>query len=303
MIIYNDFQIKITLFYSNIFHKIPRIYLYKLRSNLPRIIISDRCLIKLKVECRMLVNTFLHLPNVGYIKEQKLWKCGIIDWNKFLESADAESLPNWINPEHLNTVETSMMYLNHKDYSYFAENIPRKELWRTFPEFKETTVYLDIETTGLDFYDNEITIVGLYDGKSVKTLILDSNLNELPKLLNRYSTIVSFNGIQFDIPFIEAKFPDIELNQIQLDLRFILKRLGLRGGLKRIERQLSISRASETSGLTGFDAIRLWRQYERGNKQALKLLIEYNTEDIVNLEYLMNFAYSQLKSNTFSDFQ
>lgn len=232
--------------------------------------------------------------------ERRIWKEGISNWKIFSDLARSGELPRWIWPEVEDEVERSLAALREEDHHFFRDRLSHREYWRAFPEFRNRTVYLDIETTGLDFSDNEITVVGLFDGKEVKTFINGKNLDEMIDELKKYSAVVTFNGILFDLPFISTKYPEAGLDQIQLDLRFILQRIGLRGGLKNIEHKLNITRTSETTGLTGYDAVRLWKKYEKGNDDALELLIKYNTEDIVNLEKLMVYAYDKLKEQTFN---
>lgn len=215
-----------------------------------------------------------------------------------LDKENENKLPGWVRPEHKHEIKKSIESLKNHDFKYFKSCLSSRELWRTFPEFRDSTIYLDIETTGLDFSHHLITLVGIYDGSNVRTFIRGKNLDELPDVLKKYTTIVTFNGLIFDIPFITTEFKMRKMEHIQLDLRFLLKRIGYRGGLKSIEKQLGISRTSETVDLNGFDAVRLWRQYERGNSGALNLLIKYNTEDIVNLEQLMEFAYDGLSRKT-----
>ena len=40
--------------------------------------------------------------------------------------------------------------------------------------------------------------------------------------------------------------------------------------------------------------MRLWNKYLDGDPDALKLLLAYNREDVVNLKYLMEFAYQKM---------
>ncbi len=82
-------------------------------------------------------------------------------------------------------------------------------------------------------------------------------------------------------------------------MRFFLKRLGYKGGLKKIEQQAGISRQSDVSGLNGYDAVRLWQKYRRGKKKALDLLIRYNQEDVINLKTLMHMGYEQMREEFF----
>ena len=57
---------------------------------------------------------------------------------------------------------------------------------------------------------------------------------------------------------------------------------------------VGIARSAETDGLDGWEAVRLWNEHLMGRPHALKLLIEYNREDVVNLERLMRMAYPML---------
>lgn len=62
-------------------------------------------------------------------------------------------------------------------------------------------------------------------------------------------------------------------------------RRGLYGGLKAVERQLGIPRS--LPHLDGRDAMRLWAAYvDRGEEEALELLLRYNREDVENLDLL-----------------
>ena len=59
----------------------------------------------------------------------------------------------------------------------------------------------------------------------------------------------------------------------------------LYGGLKAVEQQLSIPR--RLKDVTGREAIILWERYHNYNDQeALRLLLEYNKEDVINLKAL-----------------
>jgi uncharacterized protein YprB with RNaseH-like and TPR domain len=108
--------------------------------------------------------------------------------------------------------------------------------------------------------------------------------------------VVTFNGSLFDLPVIRRHFPYIALPPVHIDLRFFLKRLGYRGGLKTIEKTFSLSRAPEIQDLTGYDAVKLWKAYEYGDASALERLIQYNTADIVHLKPLMEAGYNEMKS-------
>lgn len=175
--------------------------------------------------------------------------------------------------------------------NYFADLIPSSHHWRFFPEFRNATVYLDIETTGLSRYYETITTISLYDGKSIFYYVKGQNLNDFPEDIKRYNVIITYNGKSFDVPFIERYF-DIQLNQAHIDLRYILASLGYKGGLKSCETQLGFHRGDLTY-IDGFFAVLLWHDYLKNrNEKALKTLLAYNIQDVLTLEMLMVISYN-----------
>jgi uncharacterized protein YprB with RNaseH-like and TPR domain len=263
----------------------------------------------------MLTRTFVHLPGVGYATEAKWWQAGVVDWADFLASAGypphAERTRGSGRVPHpgagarrlasasrlaamAGKVAESQRRLQAGDYRYFARELACRDHWRAFPEFAPRTAYLDIETTG-GTEGEDITVIGLYDGSTMRTWIKERDLDEFPEAVACYATLVTFFGTGFDVPMLRRRFPDLPFDQLHVDLCFALKRLGYRGGLKKIEGELGLVRSAETRGLSGWDAVRLWREYRFGSREALDLLLRYNEEDVVNLQALMEFAYVGLR--------
>ena len=75
-----------------------------------------------------------------------------------------------------------------------------------------------------------------------------------------------------------------------------MHRLGYYGGLKATERVVGLQRTDETQGLSGSDAVDLWTLYERGDEDALDLLLAYNREDVEHLRPLADLAYRRLRA-------
>ena len=248
----------------------------------------------------MLTNTFIHIQGIGAITEQRFWESGIRDW----ESIDG-NFPIPVSPARRyflqKGIEESRQHLDGCNPIYFSKLLPSNQCWRMFPEFRETTVYLDIETTGLDRFYNTITTIALYDGQSIKTYVQGDNLDDFVEDIQQYNVIVSYNGKSFDIPFLEHYF-DIRLGQAHIDLRYVLSSLGFRGGLKGCERQLGMDRG-DLRDVDGFFAVLLWDEYQRtGDQKALDTLLAYNIQDTINLENLMVTAYNlKVKSTPFYD--
>ena len=243
----------------------------------------------------MLRQTFLHVPGVGYRTEERLWRSGVESWED-VAGARGESLPRHLRSVLEEEIGRSEDALCRGKYRYFAVRLPLREHWRAWPEFRAAVGFLDIETTGLDLGRDAVTVVGLYDGRRTRSFVKDVNLEDLPAALEEVRLLVTFNGSRFDVPFLRRAFPRMRLDQLHLDLMNPLHRLGFWGGLKKIERRLGIERSDETAGMSGFDAVRLWAEYESGNDDALDTLIAYNREDVVTLEPLAEFAYGSLRS-------
>ena len=238
----------------------------------------------------MLSNTFIHIPGIGIKTEQRLWESGILAWDDFPGKPGRE-LCRTGQDRIIEYMQESKRQIALKNPRYFSDLLPAALHWRFFPEFRDSTVYLDIETTGLDSRGNDITTIALYDGKSIHYYVNGRNLDRFPYDIKKYDVIVTYNGKCFDIPFIEAYF-GVELDQAHIDLRFVLKSLGYTGGLKGCETQLGIDRG-DLAGMDGFFAVLLWHDFQRhGNEKALETLLAYNIQDVLNLEALMIISYN-----------
>ena len=238
----------------------------------------------------MLTSTFCHLPGIGLKKESKLWESGLSSWDDYskLLKQSPLSVTNQRLVEHM---QDSGENLTKQNLPFFVKDLPTGQDWRVFPEFRKTIAYLDIETTGLLPGYDQITTIALYDGEKTHCYVANDNLEQFVEDIQRYRIIVSYNGKTFDIPFIENEF-GMRMKHFHLDLRYILRSIGLTGGLKSCERQIGINRGTLTD-VDGYFAILLWQEYvRRGSREALETLLAYNIEDVVNLEKLMIYAYN-----------
>jgi len=243
----------------------------------------------------MLEHTFCHIHGIGSKTEQRLWNRGILHWRDLDETALA-SLSRRSQLEIPLALERSLEALEDNNPHFFSDRLSSSDQWRLFHQFRPSIAYLDIETTGLH-EECEITTIALYDGNHVSTYINGRNLLDFITDIANYSILVSYNGKSFDVPFIEHYF-QTKLPQAHIDLRFVLAKLGFKGGLKGCEKQLGINRGI-LDGLDGSFAVYLWRQYERYNdEKALETLLAYNIEDTVNLERLLVEACNRYVQQT-----
>jgi uncharacterized protein len=239
--------------------------------------------------------TFLHLPGVGPATELALWREGIGDWRELAQEAH----PLGWSPPHRDRIRlelaASERALADGDPAWFGRRLPVGEHWRLYSSFRERTAFLDIETTGLSPYAGTVTVVTVHGGGATRSFIAGEDLEELPAYLRKFPVLATFNGRFFDVPFLEATFPSFVAPPVHIDLRFVFYRLGLGGGLKRIEEQLGLGDRTGVEGIRGLDAVRLWKEYRAGNPGALDRLVRYNRADTVNLEPLLERASADLE--------
>ncbi|MEE8174184.1 MAG: ribonuclease H-like domain-containing protein, partial [Dehalococcoidia bacterium] len=241
----------------------------------------------------MLEHTFLHLPGVGRATERLLWEQGVLTWRDALRSSH-HSL-KWCRLADLRPgIEESMACLEAGDVSYFHRRLPAREQWRLFRDFADRAVCLDIETTGLSYGPGLITMIGLYDGRRYQAFVRGQNLHRFPEEIRRYALVITYNGQRFDLPFIQAEMGPVLEGLAHFDVMYALRRLGYRGGLKVVEQETGLARPSDLAGLNGYDAVLLWRLYQRGHRGALATMLRYNAEDVVGLLPLAGLAYNQL---------
>lgn len=244
----------------------------------------------------MLEKSFIHLPGVGPKTERRLWRAGVRTWADFLERGSAGVLGPAREAEARTHLEACLA--RGRDPAWLARRFPPAEHWRLFEVFEERTAYLDIETTGGLGGVDDITVIGIYDGAVVHSFVHGRDLDLFEDPLVDKAVVVTFNGARFDLPMIRRRFRNVDLPPIHLDLMFLLRRCGVRGSLKKIEEQMGLRRPEAVRGLDGYDAVLLWQRHTEGDARALDLLVEYNTQDIVNLRPLAEWASKRLKEQT-----
>ncbi len=248
----------------------------------------------------MLIHSFVHLPYIGRKTEQRYWQEGICTWRQLLEHLETKSSTGYRFFKIKKALEDT--FDNQNNPRFFHPLLPAGERWRLYPDFMDSCVFLDIETTGTSTWENEITVIGTYNGKEFKQFVNGFNLEEFENEIYRYKLIVTFNGSSFDFPFIRYYFRHFEPEAAHIDLRYVMGKLGYRGGLKIIEKQLGLERPSEVDGFTGWEAVWLWDRFKEGDSNSLELLLEYNRQDVVNLKRLLEFACEEHVDNYVSKF-
>jgi uncharacterized protein YprB with RNaseH-like and TPR domain len=237
----------------------------------------------------MLQNTFIHIPGVGPKTEQGFWAAGVKDWASFFNGVPPK-LPSARQARIAAELMESRRQLDDGNATFFSSRLPAGEHWRLFSEFRHQTAFLDIETTGLEA-DCTISTIAVYDGSKMATYVNGKNLNDFVDDIREYKLLVTYNGKCFDVPVIERVL-GCRLDHAHIDLRYVLAGLGVKGGLKRCEMQMGISRGN-LEDIDGLFAVVLWKAYLRNSdERALETLLAYNLQDAINLEELMVNAFN-----------
>lgn len=245
----------------------------------------------------VITSTFCHLRGIGPDREQALWKSGVATWDDFekkyrpqrsLFAGDVGG--NAI----LRELELSRKALDEGQLEYFAEKLPKREHYRLAYAFPQDTVFLDIETTGLSRYYDYITLVGLSQGTSHYVHLRGCDPRPLIDAINSAKIVVTFNGSLFDLPFLIQEFGALRIPKVHVDLRFLVRRIGLKGGQKEIEERLSLKRPAEVADIRGDSAPVLWHRFRRGDEDALRKLILYNHSDVHGMKAIFDIVAGRL---------
>lgn len=184
--------------------------------------------------------------------------------------------------------------------------------------FAENCIFFDIETTGFSPNSSNIYLIGCLR-KQGENLIIDQFfaenkedekeiLAQFMTLLNQYKTIISFNGIGFDIPFIKAKcdkydipehlkdYQYIDIFKLISSVKFLLKLPNYKQ--KTVEGFLDIHRDDQFSG---GQLINIYQDYiETHSSEAEKLLLLHNFEDVTGmLDLIPMLSYHNILNGGF----
>lgn len=251
----------------------------------------------------VLRRSFQILSGVGEKTEQQLWQRGVTTWDE-LRTVDQAQLPGRVTRRwdaHEDQLAMAEEHLADGHTAPFGRWLPDREIWRMLEEAGERAMYLDIETTGLSYPDGRATVVGVHtEAEGTRLLVRGQDLtaDAVEELFEDAACVVTFNGRRFDVPWLEREF-GLSIDLPHVDLMYAFRRLGFSGGLKSIEKQLGLQRDESVDGVSGYEAVKLWRRWERGDHDALERLLTYNREDVVNMKPLASTAYERLKREVY----
>lgn len=244
----------------------------------------------------MIKNSFIHIQGFGSMKELDLWNSGILTWDELTKRMSTQ-LDLFEIGQKNKFLESSIKAFEKGDADFFARGLPTTEFYRIALTFPEDVMFLDIETTGLSKYYDQITLIGWSFLGDFNVYYKGLDTENLISAFEKAKCIVTYNGSLFDVPFIKSEFPDLKIPACHIDLRFFAKRFGYSGGLKKIEKQIGFERSNSIVELSGEFAPVLWHKYKEGSIQALKSLIDYNRFDIDSMKLLLDVCVDKALDN------
>ena len=209
----------------------------------------------------MIRNSFIFLEKVGKNREQQWWRGGIKDWADFLRREKVEGVSFQKKQYYDQQLKAAQELLLKEDESFFG----KKETWRLYDYFREETGFLDIE---VDSY-GKVMVVGISNYYQTNVFVRGANLEAqlLRKELSKYKLMVTFNGSSFDLPKLRRQCK-LEVVIPHIDLKPLCLHLGLRGGLKEVERILALKRPAHLYG----NPVELWKAFHAsGDREYLEL--------------------------------
>lgn len=252
------------------------------------------------VGASLLPRSFVLLPGIGPTRELRLWKRGVDNWAAYRDTNRVPGIKPRLKAHHDELLARAETCLG-TDAPFFARMLPSSEHWRAYQSFARHAAFLDIETTGDRI--NDVTVVGVHMGGQDRAFVRgqDYTPEAVSAHLQSATCIVTFNGASFDLPRLAAD--GVEIPKVpHVDLRHVFSRIGYAGGLKKIEVALGVTRDDGLDGLTGWDAVKMWRRWtSRGDQAALDTLVAYNVADCVNLKPLADFACDKLATQTIAE--
>jgi len=219
--------------------------------------------------------TFLHCRGVGLKTEHRLKSAGYLTWEDCLSGPADLPFHSKNREQFLSRLRESQLALQNEDIAFFAANYPIREHWRILGTFYQDATYFDIETSGLSSYSNFVTVITAYFQGELHTFLYEENLDDFLELVSRSRLLIAFNGNSFDIPFLENAFNIPEIGCPYLDLRWICYHEGYTGGLKQIENKMEIPRPTNMADISGADAVTLFYQWQKGDREARNRLVTY----------------------------
>lgn len=186
--------------------------------------------------------------------------------------------------------------------------------------FTETSIFFDIETTGFSPKNTSLYLIGCVK-RNGSCLCLEQFFAESPTeeklilnafldLLHTCDTIITYNGVGFDIPYLKAKCSQYQLteNLSEFEIIDIFKSVSKLKHILNLEnyKQKSIEKflhLTRDDSYTGRELIPIYQTYTKSlDESLLKLLLLHNYEDVLGMtDLLPMLSYTDLFEGNFRE--
>lgn len=234
----------------------------------------------------MLRLTFCGMGGLDVDAERRLWKSGVCCWNDFrrLRRSPFSASRTRLILKDLDEAERRLA-TGEGALRWFFAKLPPSQYCRLLVNFRQLTVYFDVETTGLE-EDAAITTATFFDGVQFRTFTRGFDLSDATSYFRSTALLATFNGTDFDLPLARREW-NVAWNGVHVDLRKTLRDWGIRGGLKRAASIFGVERREAPGVSSGAEAAELWRRWEvDGDAASLRELCRYNRDDVRTLAEL-----------------
>lgn len=250
---------------------------------------------KMDLEEMLLFYSFSQIRGVSARKENDYWSAGetlrslaesLYDQQSFFSTSNGD-----VDRADYDAIR-SISALQHGNATFFQDRLEHKHYYRIAYSFPSDVMFLDIETTGLSTVYHYVTCAGWMLNGAYGYWLQGTDPKSFLSAFRAAKMIVTFNGTMFDCKFLDNMFHVDEFSQkMNLDLMFLCRRFGLKGGQKEIERHIGFSRPESLKETDGKEAIALWYSFLFGKRASLKRLIEYNFYDILGMTYILDWVF------------
>lgn len=238
----------------------------------------------------MLKNTFAFLEGIGPKTEKMLINAGILSWDDFLSASAIRGISQKRKSYYDIKLRNAKKAALEGNAEFFANLLPQREMWRLYPMFRDSCIFLDIEVDS----KGKIILLTLFNRFETKTLVGGIHLDKatIESQLSNSNLLITYNGSAFDVPKLKQQL-GVTITIPHLDLKPLCQRLGLKGGLKYIEHEIRIHRPPHLHGRP----VDAWKSFlASGDREYLDLLVQYNQEDAVNLYQLIEKCLTKLEN-------
>ena len=155
-------------------------------------------------------------------------------------------------------------------------------------------LFLDVETTGLSRYYDELTLVGWVLDGVYRVHIAGDDPEPLLSALETASALVTFNGTLFDFAFLTKSFPGLPIAEGPRRPALPCQACWADRWAKGDRKELGIQIRKGVEDLDGAQAVFLWHRYLRGDFRSLRRLIDYNRCDVIAMRHILDDVLERL---------